>query len=78
MLSGTSTYNFENCCFGKMMAEDSVSSRLRADADFFNADFRLVIPFDELDTLGKGYQHYFESFSKASHLTKTLTTCLRK
>jgi hypothetical protein len=48
---------------------DSLSSRLRADADFFNADLYVKMPFDELDTLGKGYRNYFESFSKASHLT---------
>jgi len=48
---------------------DSASSLLQAEADFFEADLHLVKPFNELDSLGKGYQHYFESFKKASHLT---------
>jgi hypothetical protein len=48
---------------------DSTSSRLQADADFFDADLHLVKPLNELDSLGKGYQHYFASFKKASHIT---------
>ena len=45
---------------------DSLSSRLRTDADFFDADLYVRMPFDDLDTLGKGYQDYFRSFRKAS------------
>jgi len=48
---------------------DSVQSTVHADADFFNADLHLIKPMDELDSLGKGYLHYFTSFSNASHIT---------
>jgi hypothetical protein len=51
------------------LSTDNISSRLRADGDFFEADLYVLMPIDELDTLGKGYQDYFESYSKASHLT---------
>jgi len=48
---------------------DSAKSSLQLDADFMEADLQLVKPMNELDSLGKGYQHYFASFRKASHIT---------
>ena len=48
---------------------DSVRSSFQLDADFMEADLHMVKPLNELDSLGKGYQHYFESFRKASHIT---------
>ena len=48
---------------------DSARSSLQLDADFMEADLQLVKPMNELDSLGKGYQHYFASFRKASHIT---------
>jgi len=50
---------------------DSARSSFQLDADFMDADIQLVKPLNELDSLGKGYQHYFASFKKASHFTAT-------
>jgi hypothetical protein len=48
---------------------DSISSEFHADADFLDADIYLLRPLNELDSTGRGYQHYFKSFRELSHLT---------
>lgn len=48
---------------------DGAESFIHTDADFFLADLYLMKPLNELDSLGKGYQHYFASFRNASHIT---------
>jgi len=47
---------------------DTVKTMLSAEADFFNIDLQLSIPFDELDSLGQGYKQYFGSFSDPAHI----------
>lgn len=63
---------WQNAFVQELSAEfksDSLSSSFIAESDFFYADLHIQKPLHELDSLGKEYQNYFESFREASHIT---------
>jgi len=54
-----------SACFNS----DSVMTLLRAESDFFKVDLQVLMPSDELDSLGVGYKNYFASFLDPTHMT---------
>ena len=48
---------------------DSLMTLLKAESDFFNVDIQVLMPSDELDSLGVGYKNYFASFLDPTHMT---------
>lgn len=48
---------------------DSAMTFLQAESDFFNVDMQVLMPSDELDSLGVGYKNYFASFRDPTHMT---------
>jgi translocation and assembly module TamB len=47
---------------------DTVETLLRTDADFFNIDMQISLPFESLDSLGTAYKSYLASFNDPSYI----------
>jgi translocation and assembly module TamB len=71
-LTGISLANMKNSAdiqhISAVIRADSVSSGLRAEADFFHIDLLVSHPFSEFRTIGQDYGNYLATFKDPNHV----------